>query len=429
MTNLGGADSEITGRDRRKWYVLGLLTAVYLLGLVDRSVISVVVEPLKAEFHLSDKQVGMLPTFFALAYGLLVLPMGWLADRMERRVLLSVAVAIWSVLTGVCALSSNFLMLLAARIGVGAGEAPLTPASMSIIADTFPPSQRNTAVGILISGPHIGQIVIFVCGGWLLMHFDWRMVFLVACAPGLLLAGLLYFTVREPKRGIFDEPLVESSPKTPQSSANNSVRDLLANPALCYAILALAVGVGVGVTVVVWATSFMVRIHGLTVGHAAISTGLDFGICAAIGSLLIGPFADRFSMRDPRKLVLIPAFSTLMAFVGGSVMILGPTFPIALAGMSLLALTTGFFTSTGYSLVLSLSTPTQRGVTTGAMKMMSSLIGDVPMPFITGAISDAIGGPGSIRPALLCTLTLMLVSSFLYARVYKIAGNRERGTP
>jgi hypothetical protein len=94
-----------------------------------------------------------------------------------------------------------------------------------------------------------------------------------------------------------------------------------------------------------------------------------------------------------------------------------------------LALTTGFFTSTGYSLVLSLSTPTQRGVTTGAMKMMSSLIGDVPMPFITGAISDAIGGPGSIRPALLCTLTLMLVSSFLYARVYKIAGNRERGTP
>src|SRR5277367_6342105 len=118
---MGAGERPTIGGAAYKWYVLGVLVLIYIMGTVDRAVLSVIAEPLKLQFHLSDKQVGMLTgTAYSVTYALAVLPMGWLIDRMERRALLSITVAIWSVLTALCSMSSSFIILIVARMGVGA---------------------------------------------------------------------------------------------------------------------------------------------------------------------------------------------------------------------------------------------------------------------------------------------------------------------
>jgi len=195
---------------------------------------------------------------------------------------------------------------------------------------------------------------------------------------------------------------------------------------LCYAILALTIASGVSYSVLVWSSSFLVRIHGLTVSDASVWSGMACGLLIFIGSLLVGPFADRFSKGDARRLSLIPMATVLIAMAGGTIMTLATTLTPALAGLSLLSLMSGGFVAISYSLVLSLSAPQLRGKTMAVSKLFSTLLGNGPFPLITGAISDAIGGPGSIRPALLCTMAVLLIPAFCYMCVYKINPNDRK---
>ena len=421
---LGPGDREAAGSGAAKWYVLGVLVLIYIMGTVDRAVLSVIAEPLKLQFHLSDKQLGLLTgTAYSVTYALAVLPMGWLIDRVDRRALLSITVAIWSVLTAACAMSSSFVMLVAARMGVGAAEAPVMPASLSLIADIIPKRQRNTAISIYVSGAAVGQILIFILGGWLLMHFDWRRVFLVAGGPAALLAALFYFTTREPKRGALDADLGTVSakaPKDPPRHVTKVIRDIVGNTALCLAILGYTLVTGVGYSVTVWITSFLVRVHGMTVGQGAIWAGVGFGLCMTVGSLLAGPLADRLSDGDQRRVAIIPAVTTVLGAAAGTVMSLANGWVLSIVALSVFALMAGFFISTATSLVLSLAAPSERGITMATNRLVSILLGTGLIPVMTGAISDAIGGAGSIRPALLFTTALLPLCTFCYAMIYRI---------
>jgi MFS family permease len=401
---LGPGDREAAGSGAYKWYMLGVLVLIYIMGTVDRAVLSVIAEPLKLQFHLSDKQLGLLTGMsYSLTYALAVLPLGWWVYLVDRGALLSISVAIWSVLTAACAMSSSFIMLVAARMGVGAAEAPVMPASLSLIADVIPEKQRNTAVSIYVSGAAVGQILIFIIGGWLLMHFDWRRVFLVAGAPAASLAALLYFTTREPERGALDTDLGAMSAAAKKDSPRNVtrlIRDILGNTALCFAILAYTLVTGVGYSVTVWMTSFLVRVHGMTVGQGAIWAGIGFGVCMTVGSLLAGPLADRLSNGDQRRVAIIPAVTTMLGAAAGAVMSLANTSVVSVAGLSVFALMAGFFIATGTSLVLSLAATTGRGTTMAKHRLVSILLATRLLPGMHGYISDAVGGGGSIRPAL-----------------------------
>jgi MFS family permease len=411
-----------------KWYVLGILVLVNIMGAVDRAVISVIAEPLKAEFHLSDKQIGLLGgAAYSLAYGVAVLPMGWLVDRVSRRALLSLTVAIWSALTTVCSFSTNFMTMFIARMGVGAGEAPTAPASFSLIADIFPMKQRNTAVSLWVAGAGGGAIVIFFVGAWLLAHFGWRTVFLVAGGPGLLLAALLYFTVQEPQRGACDAGQATGGPAAvkPAARTTDVIRSILGNAALCYAILAITLGAGIIYSLTAWTTSFLVRVHGMTVSEGAAWTGMGFGLCMTLGSLLVGPFADRFSQGDLRKLAIIPATTTFVAVVAGTVMALAHSLTVSLAGLAVLGLMCGFFLAPTYSIVLSLADHNERGTTLAATKLISILVGSSLIPLMTGAISDSIGGTNSIRPAVLSTVAILLLCTLCHVMIRRILAQRE----
>jgi MFS family permease len=413
-----------------EWYLVGLLVLIYIMGTIDRAVLSVIAEPLKLQFQLSDKQLGLLTgTAYSLTYALAVLPMGWLIDRVDRRALLSATVTIWSLLTAACAMSTSFIMLVVARMGVGAAEAPVMPASLSLIADVVPKRQRNTAISIYVSGAAIGQILIFIIGGWLLLHFDWRRVFLVAGGPAALLAALFYLTTREPERGARDADLHAPSAKSPQSPPRNVwrlIRDIAGNAPLCLAILGYTLVTGVGYSVTVWITSFLVRVHGMTVGQGAIWAGVGFGVCMTIGSLLAGPLADRLSDGDQRRVAIIPAVTTALGTAAGAVMSLANSWVLSVAGLSVFALMAGFFIATGTSLVLSLAEPSERGITMATNRLVSILLGTGLIPVMTGAISDAVGGAGSIRPALLFTTALLPVCTLCYAMIYRVTPRREQ---
>lgn len=421
------AEDLTAARATNKWYLLAVITIISLMGTIDRGVISVIAEPLKADFLLSDKQIGLLSGLaYSVTFAVSILPMGWLIDRVNRRYLLSTTVLMWSGLTALCAASTSFTAMFIARMGVGAAEAPVAPASMSLIADTFPPNQRNTAVSIFLAGAGIGVLLQFVVGGWLLAHYGWQTVFLVAGGPGIILAALLFFTTREPTRGAFDVAPAGADAGTQKSRGTFVVlRHLLSNRAICFAIPAITVTTGVYFSIVTWTTSFLVRLHGLSISEGAILTGMGFGICMTIGSLIAGPIADRFSQGDPRKLALVPATATMIAAAAGALLSMAGTLPVALTGLAVVGLMAGFSLGPGYALILSLANPNERGTTMAGTKLITELLGGSVIAFATGAISDAVGGASSIRPALFCTAMMLLLATLGFLMVRRTLEGRE----
>ena len=423
-----GEAQESIDRPSYKWSVLAMLALSNVIAAADRSVVSVIAEPLKMDFHLSDKAIGILGGIaFSATYSLVALPIGYLIDRVDRRTLLSVAISIWSVLTALCAMSGNFAALVATRMGVGAAEAPSYSTSLSLIADIFPRNQRNTAVSIYIGAGPLGAIVIFLTGAQLLLHFGWRMVFLVAGIPGLILAALFYLIAREPPRGGFDEDAerpTEAADAPAQSSLIRSLYSVMSDPALRYAIAALTISVGVIYSLTLWNTSFLVRVHGLTVHQGAIWTALGFAACMSLGSVVAGPLADRFSKGDPRRATTVSVTALMIAVASGAVMAFGDTLVVALVGVHMMGLMAGFFVPSGYAMILSLAAPSRRGTTMGAALFVMTFVGTGLIPLITGAISDAIGRQDSIRVAISLTSMLLLIGAACYMRIRSLLTNR-----
>jgi predicted MFS family arabinose efflux permease len=184
-------------------YALGVLVVVYTFNFIDRQILSILLEPIKAELGLSDGQLGLLAGFaFAAFYATLGIPIARYADRSNRRTLIAAALAIWSGMTALSGLAQNFWQLLVARIGVGVGEAGCSPPAHSMLADYYPATQRATALGIYSLGIPVGIMFGFVAGGWMNEFFGWRAAFFVVGIPGVLLAVLVRFTVQEPERGM-----------------------------------------------------------------------------------------------------------------------------------------------------------------------------------------------------------------------------------
>ena len=181
---------------RRANYVLGILFVVMMLNFVDRQIITILAELIKHEMGLSDKQIGLMTGLsFAIFYTTLSIPVAALADRWSRSRVISISLAIWSIMTMLSGSALNFMQLLLARIGVGIGEAGSTPASHSLIADVFPPERRATALGILGMAVPIGSFIAFTTGGWMAENIGWRAAFFFAGVPGVLVAVLIWFTV------------------------------------------------------------------------------------------------------------------------------------------------------------------------------------------------------------------------------------------
>src|SRR5688572_22703355 len=211
-------------------YVLALLFAVYVVNFIDRQILAILLEPIKADLGVTDTAMGFLTGIaFALFYTVAGIPIARLADRSVRRTVIAVGLAVWSGMTVLSGLARSFTQLALARIGVGIGEAACTPPAHSLLADYFPPERRGTALAVYGMGIHVGILFGFLVGGWMNELFGWRQALFVVGAPGLILAIVVRLTVREPVRGAADGIVVaaETVPFRAAVSEFRSLRSLV----------------------------------------------------------------------------------------------------------------------------------------------------------------------------------------------------------
>ncbi|MGF6163151.1 MFS family permease [Pseudomonas sp. 2725] len=267
-----GSDTLVSGA----WLTLILLTLVYALNIADRYVLSTLIEPIKQEFGLSDSAVGFLTgTSLAIFYVAAGLPLGALADRVNRKRMISISVAVWSGMTVVCGLSGTFWHLLLSRIGVGVGEAGGTPPSHSIISDYFPSRSRAFALSVVGLGASIGAWLGASGAGILNDAHGWRTTLIIFGLCGLPIAVIVWILVREPKRGQKDEVTNESLATT---TLRQTIRYAVNNKAVFHVMAGATILTLWGWGIVWWTPAFLTRSFSLTVGQAGSLMGPIHGI-------------------------------------------------------------------------------------------------------------------------------------------------------
>ena len=296
-------------RSKSPWFALIVLAGIGTVGFIDRIVVNVLVEPIKAEFVLTDTQVSLMGTAFAVINIVLAVFVARYAERVTRMPVIAFGTLLWSIATAVCGLASSWTGLLVARMGVGVGEAVGLPGNQSVVADYFPPSRRGLAISVLLLAPPIGAFVGFVGGGWIAQTYDWRFTFLIAAVPGLILAAIAYLFVAEPPRGQHD---VAKSDDVPPLSA--VMQRLFGIASARHLVIGSALAAMFGFGLNYFFTSLMMRQFSVGIGEAGLYAGLIASLPAAISVIASGWLGDRFGSKNPAAYALIPAVCML---VGG----------------------------------------------------------------------------------------------------------------
>jgi len=280
----------------RRSYVLALLTAIYALNFLDRTIFNVLIEPIKHEFALSDTMMGLLAGFgFVLFYSVLGIPIAHVADRVNRRNVVAIAFALWSAMTALCGLAQGAGTLALARIGVGIGESGGTPASQSLIADLFDKDDRPRALGIFALGTYLGVFLGYFVGGWVSQHFGWRTAFLVAGLPGLALAALMWLTVHEPARGgLHGRPA-----SSVRQNLSATLSFLLSQKSYLLVLIGFCLTSYTNYATSAWIPPFLARVHHLSSVEVGTYAGTFKGLFGMAGTLVGGVAVARRTARRP----------------------------------------------------------------------------------------------------------------------------------
>lgn len=408
------AAAPAAGTKAYSYYVVALLMLVYTVNYLDRNILVILAEPIKRELGLRDWQIGFLTgTSFAIFYALLGLPIARLADRSHRVNICSVALVVWGGMTTVCGVVSNYVQLVLARIGVGVGEAGGSPPAVSVISDYFPAEQRATALGIYNLGVPFGMLLGFIVGGVINELYGWRMAFIVAGLPGVLLAVLVKLTIREPPRVAVIEQRVE------HGSVLEDVKMLLRNRLYRGTVIGAAVFNVAAYGVSLWSPANMVRVFDLDTRTVGITMGLVSGIGGAVGSFLGGYLSDRLQRRDARWLFWVPALASA-AFL--PLVIAGVLMPTAnLYGVLLLiTYAVSFATHAPFWAVAQSTVPAhKRAIAAAFLLFLINLIGMGLGPQLAGIMSDLaepLFGQNRLRVVIPVLATLALPAAYLLYR-------------
>ena len=287
---------------------LVLVTLAYTSNFVDRIVLGILVAPIKADLHLTDTELGLLGgTAFALFYTALGIPVGWLADRVNRVWIVTAALACWSAFTAATGMAHSFAALFLARLGVGVGEAGGVAPAYSLIADYFVPAKRARALAFYSLAIPVGSALGYLFGGYLATAFNWRLAFLLLGAIGLVLAPLLFITIREPLRGMHDAAHAAS----PKPTLREVWAQLAAKPSFWLLSFGAACGSIMGYGLLFWLPSFFIRSYGMTLLEVSRLLGALLLLGGIPGVLLGGYLADRYGVRNRRMYALVPAVAFL----------------------------------------------------------------------------------------------------------------------
>ena len=393
-------------------YVLSALLTVYIFNFIDRTIINILTEPIKASFGLEDWQMGLLggPTF-AILYTLMGVPIARFAERFHRVWIITVAVALWSLATALCGFATSFGMLLVIRIMVGIGEAGCTPPAQSLIADYYKPTSRATAVSIYALGVPFGGMLASIFGGTiseqvtgpnflafmnsiglagLLPDIDWsgvegwRLAFILVGVPGLVLALIVKLTVKEPPRGHTDPVGTSDLAKV---SFGDALKILLSKPTYWHVVIGATIASFVGYGVGQFTTSFFIRTHELSLQTASLLFGIILGVMAALGVFSSGFLADKMAKRHPTALSWLPALGMGISVPLYAIGYLADNLYLAVPPLMLAALLHYFYLGPLYAVAGGVVDSRTRATSVAIALLVVNLIGYGLGPLVIGVLS------------------------------------------
>ncbi|MDP1598122.1 MFS transporter [Phenylobacterium sp.] len=311
-----------------KQSVLWLLVLAYTFNFIDRTIISTIGQAIKVDLKLTDTQLGLLGGLaFALLYTTLGIPIARLAERRSRINIITIAIVIWSLFTALCGMATNFFQLMLFRVGVGVGEAGLSPPAHSLISDYFEPQKRASALSIYSFGIPLGTMFGAVAGGWIAQNLDWRMAFMLVGLPGIIVAILLKVFVKEPPRGYSDRLVADQVADVPRLEGDETAPPVHAKPPSIMAVAKRIFGkwgffhMVAGITMASFAgygtgqysAPYFIRMFGLDLATVGLIFGVVGGIAAGIGTLMGGFLTDWAAKKSGRWYALVPAIGLLIA--------------------------------------------------------------------------------------------------------------------
>ena len=398
------------------YYVLFILALVYLFSSVDRTLISVLAEPIKQDFGLSDGQLGLLTGLaFAISYSIAGIPLGLLVDRYRRTRVLAALVTVWSGLTFLSGLAVSPITLALARIGVGASESGASPASMSLITDYFPKEKRGFALSLFYMSTPISLALSFAIGSAIAAAYGWRTAFFVAGGPGLLLAALIMLTVRDPERGRFD-------PVDPQASRERykfreaagalfRIKPLLLLMLAAVCVVIAQAGIGA------FASPFLIRVHGLSIQEAGYAIGAIKGPTGVIGLLAGGLVADWLAKKS---MTAGPRMVGLLMLICGPIAAAAMLVPNWTAAIFLIGafnfLNYTYYGAT-FATYMTLAPVRMRGALAGMFAVAMTMIGYGFGPPLAGTASDLFADAGVADPlrwALVVTSSFFSIAGLIF---------------
>lgn len=397
---------------------LGVLMLVYMFNYLDRQIVAILAEPIAQDLGLNDTQIGVMTGLaFALFYTVLGLPIARYADRprTNRVRVIALAVAVWSTMTAVSGLAQSFAQMLFARIGVGIGEAGGTPPAHSLIADQVPVERRASAMAFYQLGPPIGGLIGLAFGGMLADVVGWRMAFFVVGLPGLVLAAVVLVLLRDPREDRTRK--VEGVRAEPHgASTREACREMFASRAMRRLLLVAAAGPFASYGIIIWATIFFQRSHGLSPGQ----TGLWFGLASGIGCILAvwlgGKMGDKALLRGKEHIMTLPAITKAASAPVVLIALLVSSWQLSMALFFVYFFLSWLHVSPFYAVVQGLVPSTSRAIASATILFMQNLIGlglgPVALGFVSDLLKPQVGGE-SVRYVLFVASFALLFSGWM----------------
>ena len=384
-----------------RYYVLAILTVVMMFSIADRLVFSILVEDIKADFKLSDTQIGLLAgAAFSVTYVLFGFVAARLADRSSRKNITAAAIAFWSLMTAISGAATGYWTLFMARVGVGMGEAASGPASQSLISDYFRRGELGRAMGFLTIGATLGTAGGMMAGGLLAEAYGWRMAFLLFGIPGIIVGLILFFTVREPIRGRY----AARGARVQQTPVMETLRTLLTNKVYVGVVAAWAIQIMMGYAMAIWMPAIMLRNFEISTGDVALYLGLTFLAGGIPGPLLSGILVDYLTRFNEYWRALLPGIASLLCLIP---LWLSLNATSLLPFLGFFALAYALFTFTNgpvLSLIQSSVEPAQRGFAVAFALFWNNIVGQMFGAGLIGYLSDGFSadyGPYGLNLAVI----------------------------
>ncbi|ANY20492.1 putative glucarate transporter [Tsuneonella dongtanensis] len=400
---------------------LWILLIVYIFNFIDRQIVNILAEPIAKDLGLSDTQIGLMTGLaFALFYTALGLPIARYSDRptTHRPKLIAIALATWSAMTALCGLAQNFVQLLLARIGVGVGEAGCTPPAHSLIADLVPPERRSSALAFYALGIPVGTLLGMLIGGFLADWVGWRQAFLFVGLPGVAMALVVWFLLKEPRRNQTLEALRDHGAQNVMPFWT-AIRSVMGSRAFVLLVCAGSAASFLAYGKTTWTTIFFQRTHGMSPGEVGFWFGVVNGVAGIAGTYLGGYLADRYGAVNRKYVLTAPAIGMAVAAPIAFMAYQATSWQLGLTLLFLPTLLNSLYYGPTYSAAQGLVPIRTRAIAAAVVLFFQNLIGLGLGPLFFGMLSDWLRpeyGEESVRYVLYGAAFLGLIPAFFFWR-------------